>query len=65
MMATVMKVEGLMAEVVAAAICLIREIMVATVVIMTETAEEVQVEWTPEEVMVVTISPETWAAVQG
>jgi len=64
-MATVMRVEGLMAEVVAVAICLLREIMVATVVIMTETAEEVQVEWTAEEVQVATISPETWAAVQG
>ena len=64
-MATAMKVEGLMAEVVVVVICLLSEIMVVTAAITTETTEEAQVEWTAEEVQVVTISQERWAALQG
>ena len=59
-MATVTKVEDLTAEVVVVAICLLREVMAAITVIMTETTEEVQVEWTVEEATVeVTTSQET------
>jgi len=64
-MATAMRVEAILAEVVVVAVSLLREIMVATIAIMTETTEEAEVEWTAEEVTVVTISQETWAAVQG
>lgn len=68
-MVTVMRVECPMAEetvVVMVAICLLREIMAAMVVIMTEITEEVPVEWTAEEVtMVANTSLETWKAVQG